>query len=305
MADPVPAVAAQRLRKSYGNVLAVADIDMTVSPGEVFGLLGPNGAGKTTLVKILVGLARADAGAAAIFGLPAGSLGAKRRLGFLPELFRFHDWMTATEFLEFHGRLAGLKRSEAAGRARLLLEKVGMAARADSRLAAFSKGMLQRMGIAQALMGRPDIVFLDEPTSALDPIGRRDVRDLIRELKTEGVTVFLNSHLLSEIETVCDRVAILNRGVVVAEGDLDSLLSARTLMVKVGSFDAERLRSAVEDFGLASAQNGELLFNLVSEDRIPEVVRRLVNAGIDVHRVTLRADSLEDLFVRVVEAVEK
>ncbi len=220
------AVETHHLRKTYGQKVAVADLTLSVGEGEVFGFLGPNGAGKSTVVKMLVGLVRPTSGEAQLLGRPLGDVEAKRRLGFLPEQFRFHEWLRAEEFLDFHGRLCGLGRAERQRRTAETLEFVGLAARAPDRLRTFSKGMLQRIGIAQALIGDPSLVILDEPTSALDPIGRRDVRDLIRRLKGMGKTVFLNSHLLSEIEMVCDRVAIIDRGRVVREGALAELLAA-------------------------------------------------------------------------------
>ena len=213
------AIRATGLHKSFGDNHAVRGIDLNVRRGEVFGFLGPNGAGKSTVVKIVLGLVKASAGDVTVLGNPAGSLAARRQIGFLPETFRFHEWMHASEFLEFHGRLAGLARETRRRRASEMLDLVGLAHRRRDRLATFSKGMLQRVGLAQALLANPPLVVLDEPTSALDPIGRRDVRDIIRDLRAAGTTVFLNSHLLSEVEQVCDRVAIINRGQIVAAGE--------------------------------------------------------------------------------------
>ncbi len=304
MADSVPAVSVANLTKTYGKVVAVADVDMKLDAGDVFGLLGPNGAGKTTLVKILVGLARADSGSAAVFGRQAGSLGAKRVSGYLPELFRFPDWMTATEFLDFHAKLAGSHRAHDK-KTSMLLERVGLSSRADSRLGTFSKGMLQRVGIAQALAGDPQIAFLDEPTSALDPIGRREVRDLIRELRNDGVTVFLNSHLLSEVEMVCDRVAILSKGRVVAQGKLEQLLGERVLTVRVGEFEQDKVRELLPGVDFHVRNEGRLVFNIADETMVPRVVRAIVNAGADVYHVSIESNSLEELFVEMVEATDK
>ena len=305
MANSVPAVAVSNLTKTYGKVVAVAEANMKIDAGEVFGLLGPNGAGKTTLVKILVGLARADSGSAAVFGQPAGSVGAKRAAGYLPELFRFPDWMTATEFLEFHAKLARGRRAASSEKTSTLLERVGLASRADSRLGTFSKGMLQRIGIAQAMAGDPKIAFLDEPTSALDPIGRREVRDLIRELRNEGVTVFLNSHLLSEVEMVCDRVAILSKGRVVAQGKLERLLGDRVLTVRVGEFDHTKVRELLPRVDFDIRDGGRLVFNIPDEDVVPRIVRAIVNSGADIYHVSIEANSLEDLFVEMVEATDR
>jgi len=210
------ALAVKGLAKRYGSVEALRGVDLEVGEGELFGLLGPNGAGKSTLVKIAVGLVRASGGTAEVAGARAGSRAARASLGYLAELFRFPGWYTADEVLELHQRLAG-SRGGAAERTRLL-ELVALTDAAKRRVDGMSKGMQQRLGVAQALVGEPRILLLDEPTSALDPVGRRTVRLLLEELRSRGVSVLLNSHLLSEIELVCDRVAILLAGEVVAAG---------------------------------------------------------------------------------------
>src|SRR3989442_2845 len=210
------ALAVRGLVKRYGAVEALGGVDLEVREGELVGLLGPNGAGKSTLVKIAVGLVRPTAGQAELAGAAAGSLAARRALGYLPELFRFPGWYTADEVLLLHQRLAG--SDGGADERRRLLELVALADARDRRVEAMSKGMQQRLGIAQALVGEPRVLLLDEPTSALDPVGRRTVRLLLEELRGRGVAVLLNSHLLSEIELVCDRVVILLGGKVVAAG---------------------------------------------------------------------------------------
>ena len=207
----VPAIATSSLRKDFGTRVALHDLTLAVQPGEVFGFLGPNGAGKTTAMKILLGLVRPTGGEALVFGRSPAEPAARRRVGYLPEHFRFQEWATGAELLDFHGRLAGLGGSELAGRIPELLERVGLAGRGGERVRRYSKGMTQRLGLALALLARPDLVLLDEPTSALDPVGRREVRELVRELAAGGVTVFLNSHLLTEVEAVCDRVAIVTQ----------------------------------------------------------------------------------------------
>src|SRR5687767_3776725 len=219
------AVETHALRKAYGRRIAVDNLSLAVPEGEVFGFLGPNGAGKSTTVKMLVGLVRPSGGEGKLFGKPLGDKQARRWLGFLPEQFRFHEWLRAEEFLDFHASLYGIPKRERPARIAEALTLVGLEARAHDALRTFSKGMLQRIGIGQALIADPKLVILDEPTSALDPIGRRDVRDVIRTLRTRGVAVFLNSHLLSEVEMVCDRVAIIDRGRVVRQGSLAELVS--------------------------------------------------------------------------------
>ena len=217
----------QGLTKRYGEVAALTDLTMDVPRGEVFGFLGPNGAGKTTSVKLLLGLARPTSGQAWVLGAPLGDQSTRRHIGYLPELFRYQGWLRAREVLALHCELAQLPRSSWGAEIDDALRTVGLLDRADDRVANFSKGMQQRLGLGVALLGRPHMVFLDEPTSALDPVGRRDVREIIRKLKARETTVFLNSHLLTEVEQVCDRVAIVDHGSVVATGPLDDLLSSK------------------------------------------------------------------------------
>jgi ABC-2 type transport system ATP-binding protein len=211
------------LRKQYGALTAVDGINLSVDAGEVFGFLGPNGAGKTTTVKMLLGLVAPSAGEARVLGCRPGDPAAMRRIGFLPEHFRFPPWLTAYNFLDTHGQLYGMSAAERRKRIPGLLERVGLGGRARSRLGEFSKGMQQRVGLAQALLNEPALIFLDEPTSGLDPVGRYEVREIIRELRQRGVTVFLNSHFLSEVEVTCDRVAIVKRGRLVRVGSLEEL----------------------------------------------------------------------------------
>jgi ABC-2 type transport system ATP-binding protein len=245
------AIETHGLGKSYRGSLfkrpftAVEALDLSVPRGQVFGFLGPNGAGKTTTIMMLLGNVRPSRGRGWVLGQPIGNVEARRQLGFLPEKFQFHDFLQADEFLDLHGKLCGMppkRRRERIGEA---LELVGLAERRRSRLSQFSKGMQQRIGLAQALLHEPDLVILDEPTSALDPIGRRQVRDIIVHLKARGATVFLNSHLLSEIEMTCDQVAVLNRGRLIRQGTLDELLApASVVELQVEGGDAN-LRPAL------------------------------------------------------------
>src|SRR5262245_29617312 len=230
------------LRKEFGDKAAVADLTLTVRQGEVFGFLGPNGAGKTTSVKMLLGLARPTAGTAEVLGAPAGNVTARSQVGFLPEHFRFHEWLTGTELLTFHGRLYGLRPPRLAERVSSLLARVDLLDAASRRLSAYSKGMLQRIGLAQALLNEPDLVFLDEPTSGLDPLGRLLVRDVIDELRERGTTVFLNSHLLSEVEVTCDRVAFVREGCVVREVALGQRVGRLEVELKLAPLTPEVLR---------------------------------------------------------------
>ena len=299
MSQPA-AISISGVSKRYDETLAVNDVSLTVAHGEVFGFLGPNGAGKSTIVKMILGLTYPTAGEIEVLGQPAGSLAARAQVGYLPETFRFHEWLTASELLHFHARLARVPAAGRAERINELLALVGLKGRAGDRLSTFSKGMMQRVGLAQALVGNPRLVILDEPTSALDPIGRRDVRDRIRELGEEGVTVFLNSHLLSEVEQVCDRVAIIDHGVVVAEGKLDDLLSAQEVEIRAGPGAEAAVRQALGGADV-HARNGQLRVRVADDEQTAMLVRRIVEAGVPVYDVQQVGDSLEDLFVRVAE----
>jgi ABC-2 type transport system ATP-binding protein len=205
----------EQLQKVYGDNIAVRGLDLQVMGGEIFGFLGPNGAGKTTSIKMLLGLVKPSGGNAKLLGKPIGDHDTRSKVGFLPEHFRFQEWLTAGEFMELHGKLCGLKGSELTKRSESLLERVRLGEHKTHQLRTFSKGMLQRIGLAQALINHPRLVFLDEPTSGLDPVGRILVRDLIDELRNEGTAVFLNSHLLSEVEITCDRVGFIKHGEVI------------------------------------------------------------------------------------------
>jgi ABC-2 type transport system ATP-binding protein len=302
VSDSTPAIETTQLRKVFGAKVAVDSLTLTVGRGEVFGFLGPNGAGKTTAVKMLTGLVRPSAGSARILGRPVGDIAVRRQVGFLPELFRFHDWLRADEFLDWHGQLYGMPGAERAKRIPRVLEMVGLASEAGHRLRTFSKGMQQRVGIAQALINDPTIVFLDEPTSALDPIGRRDVRDLIKRLRAEGVTVFLNSHLLSEIELVCDRVAIIDHGRVVRQGSLSELLASQMeVELRIDNL-TDAVLAALRSTCVGMAVEGQVVVAaLADEAAIPRVAAAVVGAGGELYELSLRRRSLEDLFVRVIE----
>jgi ABC-2 type transport system ATP-binding protein len=268
----------RQLGKRYGATVALAGVDLSVEPGELVGLLGPNGAGKSTLVKIACGLVRPTGGTASVAGEPAGSAAARATLGYLAELFRFPGWLRGEELLELHQRLAG-SGGGAAERAELL-ELVGLGEAAGVRIEAMSKGMQQRLGIAQALVGSPSLLMLDEPTSALDPVGRRIVRDLLVELKRRGVSVLLNSHLLSEVERVCDRVAILVAGRIVARGSPAELARARGVEVDV--------------------DGGTRSFPEAGREQVPDIVAGLVAAGERVYGVRVLSSTLEDTYLEAV-----
>jgi ABC-2 type transport system ATP-binding protein len=264
--------------------------------------LGPNGAGKTTTVKILLGLVRPSRGEARIFGEPAGHPEARRRIGYLPENFRFHDWLSGSALLDFHARLARLPLAERRARIPKVLETVGLAGRGQDRIRSYSKGMTQRIGLAQALIHSPDLVLLDEPTSALDPVGRREVRDLIRSLKDRGTTVFLNSHLLSEVEMVCDRIAIVDRGRVVRSGALAELMAGmpelRVTLDRIDACALELLRGHGE---VLSVRDATVTLGVNDPEIAPEVASALITAGYRLYGLVPSHQSLEDVFLSLVE----
>ncbi len=289
-----PAIATTGLTKQYGRIAALAGLDMVVPRGTLFGFLGPNGAGKTTAVKLLLGLSRPTAGTASVLGATAGDRVARSRIGYLPELFRYQGWLTAREVLGLHCELAGIPRSRRAAEIDTALRTVGLTERGGSRVGTFSKGMQQRLGLGVALLGSPDLILLDEPTSALDPVGRHDVRDILRSLRERGVTVFLNSHLLSEVEQVCDRVAVVDHGRVVAMGTLDELLGGDTVRVRVVGLEQ---RDGLDRFGQIDDEGEWLVVRGIVADRVPELVAELVKLGGRVYAVEPRHESLEDRFL--------
>ena len=302
---PAPAIETVGLRKVYGRKVAVDDLSLTVRPGEVFGFLGPNGAGKTTTVKILTGLVRPTAGLARVFGRPADHPDTRRRIGYLPEHFRFHDWLTGNALLDFHGRLVGLSPAERRERIPVVLERVGLAGRGGDRIRSYSKGMTQRIGLAQALLGGPELVLLDEPTSALDPIGRREVRDLIRSLRADGLTVFLNSHLLGEIELICDRVAIVDRGRVVRSGRLADLIDeAPRVRLTLDRVDRALLAALGRHGDVLHVERADVILGVPDLDAVPRLAETVVRAGYRLFGMVPLQRSLEDVFVSLVEGGE-
>jgi len=325
-----PAIDTRHLCKVFGNKTAVEDLTLTVGRGEVFGFLGPNGAGKTTSVKMLLDLIRPTSGEGYLFGKPIGDTTVRQRIGYLPEHFRFHDWLSGNEFLKLHSDLYGMPRQKSAkqisSRIDELLEMVELSEHASNRLRTYSKGMLQRIGLAQALLNDPDLVILDEPTSGLDPVGRRLVRDIIRQLSEKDTTVFLNSHLLSEVEITCHRVAFIKHGRIIQTSQLNTLIE-RELSVRIRtrglngeivagleiwsknirvdatgtSMEKRQDLEQLDHSGGKQIRGGELLqLTLSKEEDIPEVTRYLVEHGVDIFEVDPLNISLEDLFIQIV-----
>ena len=289
------------------RVAALGGVSIDVQQGEIFGLLGPNGAGKTTLIKVLLGIVKKTSGEASLFGMPTGNRAARQRIGYLPEHHRLPRHLTGNTALEYYGGLSGLSPREVRARRDGLLTRVGLAKWGSSAVRKYSKGMQQRLGLAQALLHDPDLLILDEPTDGVDPVGRADMRDVLRELKTEGKTVFLNSHLLQEIELICDRVAILDRGKVLREGTIADLTSEtlnETVFEIVASEGA--CRSAlprVSFHEIKSLGDGRLRFTLEKPDQalIDECVDGLRGAGISIESLSRRRCTLEEAFLKTIE----
>ena len=311
-----PALSVSSLSKTYrtgflrrSGVQALDGVSLTVEEGAIFGLLGPNGAGKTTLVKTLLGLVHPTGGTARLFGPPAGTPAARQRIGFVPENHRFPGFFTATETLHAYGRLADVPRAARAERIPALLDRLDLDGRGDSKVKTFSKGMLQRLGLAQALLNEPDLLFLDEPTGGVDPVGRRAIRDIVVELRDEGKTIFLNSHLLSEVEKVCSQIAILRDGSLVRQGRVETLTAVERVYDLVATPLPEALREA-PDLPLSPAPSGSApapdlaQYRVRAEDRatLNAVLDRLRGADVQIESITPLRQSLEDYFIDVVDS---
>jgi len=296
---PEYAIETAALRREFGRNVAVAGLSLAVPRGEVFGFLGPNGAGKTTSLKLLLGLVAPTSGSGTVLGAPLGTTEVRKRVGFLPEHFRFHDCLNARELLHFHGRLLGLPKRGLDTHIESLLLRVGLEDAAHRPLRTYSKGMTQRAGLAQAIMGSPELVFLDEPTSGLDPLGRLLVRDVIEELRANGASVFLNSHLLGEVEATCDRVAFVKNGLVLHELELDNATGTLDVELRVGQVD-DALLEGLAAFGTGVTRDETLVrMHANSESMLPELARWLIGRGVALYELRCRRKSLEEWFVEV------
>jgi ABC-2 type transport system ATP-binding protein len=301
------------LRKEFGTKTAVEDLSLAVRRGEVFGFLGPNGAGKTTSIKMLLGLVEPTSGSGRVLGAPLGDRRTRARLGFLPEHFRFQEWLTGRELLHLHGRLLGLRPGDGRARAEALLARVDLQDAAGRPIRTYSKGMMQRVGLGQALLGDPEIVFLDEPTSGLDPLGRLMVRDIIHELRDRGTTVFLNSHLLGEVEATCTRVAFVKEGRTIQEMRVGDSEGGLEVEIRAGCVAGEA-REAVGDLARvledgdesrdhsvesSGASRSTLRLSVTDEERIPAIARALVERGVPLYEIRVARKSLEARFLEV------
>lgn len=289
------------LGKTFGSKVAVRALTLEVFRGEVFGFLGPNGAGKSTSIKMMLGLIAPTRGQALVLGSPAGEVSVRRKIGFLPEHFRFYEWLTAEELLRVHGRLYGMSKAKLGQSIAGLLNEVGLWAHRDKRVRDFSKGMMQRLGLAQALLNEPELIFLDEPTSGLDPAGRKTVRDIIKVQRDRGATVFLNSHLLGEVEATCDRVGFIKDGEVVETRRLGALIEGEvTVSIRARNLGPETLAELAQRASSLQTSGDRVIFYIPSTDTLPDIIRFLVGRNVDIFEITPQRLSLEDLFLRIV-----
>lgn len=301
----MPVIHTENLTKHYGPIEALRGVSLTVERGEIFGLLGQNGAGKTTLVKILLGITRLTDGAADLLGEPAGTARARRRVGYLPEDHRFPDYHSGASLLDFYGALLEVPASERRKRIPEILELVGLKNRMNSKIRTYSKGMKQRLGIAQALMHNPEVIFLDEPTDGVDPVGRRHIREMLLRLKDEGKTIFINSHLLGEVELISDRVVILHGGEVIREGNTSELTRQRGLFLVGLAAGQPFPHEDVAKAGYAVKSRGELWEVALTEGQtIDPVVDLLRSRGLSLRHLEEKRQTLEDIFLETVAAAE-
>jgi len=301
MTSNSPAIETHGLSKTFGEKVAVKDLTLTVERGEVFGFLGPNGAGKTTSVKMLLALIAPSEGYGSLLGMRLDDPDIRSRVGFLPEHFRFHDWLTGYEFLSLHADLYHISRDIAKRRISALLDLVGLTDHSGKKIREYSKGMLQRVGLAQAMLNEPDLIFLDEPTSGLDPVGRRLVRDIITDLRNKGTAIFLNSHLLSEVEITCDRVAFIKQGEVIRISKLKTLIAGElSVEIRARNLRAETLQGLSRWSRNVRADGEHLSLTLDREADLPLINRFLVEQGTDIYSFRPNHVSLEDLFIQVV-----
>lgn len=295
-------VEAQNIYKSYGSTLACEDICLSLTSGQVFGLLGPNGAGKSTLVKILLGLVRPDTGTALINGYQARAARGRKSAGYLPELFRLYEWLTGYEWLRFNARVYGIPAREERSAIYRVLEMIGLMGREQDRIQGYSKGMQQRLALGAAIIHRPALVFLDEPTSALDPVGRIEVRDIISKLKADGTTIFLNSHLLSEVEMTCTHLGFIRGGQLIASGAREEFMqTSRQLRLELGRMDSDLL-ARYEDRGIVLERDAAgITLQVQNRDDVAFIIRELVEHGVPIFRADTLSIGLEEVFLEMMK----
>jgi ABC-2 type transport system ATP-binding protein len=301
----VSVIRTENLIKHYGRIEALRGVSLTVERGQIFGLLGQNGAGKTTLVKILLGITRLTDGSARLLDEPAGAVRVRRRIGYLPEDHHFPDYHSGASLLDFYGALLEVPRTERRKRIPEVLELVGLKGRMNYKIRTYSKGMKQRLGIAQAIFHNPEVVFLDEPTDGVDPVGRREIRAIMQQLKEKGKTIFLNSHLLGEVELICDHVAILQKGELIRAGTVADLTHLQNLFILGLASGQAFPREDVQKQGYTVNPSGEMWeIRLRDGQSIDPVIDLLRSRGLSLRHLVEKRQTLEDLFVQTVEAAE-
>ncbi|MBV7274470.1 ABC transporter ATP-binding protein [Clostridium sp. PL3] len=292
----------ENLSKIYDNNKGCRDINISVDQGEIYGFLGPNGAGKSTFIKTIVGLLFPTSGTAKVLGKPIGDLEARKKIGYLPELFKYQEWMTGLDLLSFHSSLYKLDKKASSIKIDEVLEIVNLKGAETSKIGTYSKGMQQRIGIASALLCDPELLFLDEPTSALDPIGRKEVRDIMLQLKSMRKTVFLNSHLLSEVEMICDSAAIISKGIIIRQGKMNDLLEGNTVLdIHVEDVNNEILNKLEKFDENLIFDRKNIKMHVKENSEIHEVASIIVSGGGKLYGLTPHRNSLEELFIKLVE----
>jgi len=292
----------EKLTKIYGKKTGCHEVTLSVNSGEIFGFLGPNGAGKSTFTKLLVGLIFPTSGKAQILGKPLGDIGIRSKIGYLPENFRYQDWMTGADLLSFHASLYKMSGWQKTQRIDAVLELVRLKGQENYKIGTYSKGMQQRLGFASALLPDPELLFLDEPTSALDPIGRKEVRDIMLDLRDLGKTVFLNSHLLNEIEMICDSLVFINKGVILKQGRLEDILGSKVSLTICAENLNEFIKSQIIEFDKNAVIKGNRIqMNTGSKDNIANIARMIVSNGGNLLELTPQKENLENIFISLIE----
>lgn len=292
----------ENLTKYYGNKIGCRDITISVGEGEIFGFLGPNGAGKSTFIKILVGLLFPTSGRAFVLGKPVGDVDVRKKIGYLPENFKYQDWMTGEDLLSFHASLYKLNKKNAVSKMEEVLDIVKLKGHERYRVGTYSKGMQQRIGLACALLPDPDLLFLDEPTSALDPVGRKEVRDIMTRLRSMGKTILLNSHLLSEVEAVCDTAAIIKKGSVIKYGKMDDILESKLILeIHAEDLNGEVLNKLREFDSSLTYLNNWLQMEIEDRTAIHHIASIIVNGGGKLFELSPKRVSLENVFINLIE----
>ncbi len=291
-----------KLTKVYQNKTGCSEVSLSVGKGEIFGFLGPNGAGKSTFTKLLVGLLFPTSGEARILGKPPGDVAVRAKLGYLPENFRYQEWMTGADLLSFHASLYKMAGKQKSNRIAEVLELVKLKGQENYKIGTYSKGMHQRLGIASALLPDPELLFFDEPTSALDPIGRKEVRDIILDLKSSGKTVFLNSHLLNEVEILCDSLAFINKGTILKQGPIDSILGSKVTVTVCADNLNRFIRGALKEFDKNAVFMGnKIQMNISSKEDSAKVARLIIENGGTLYELTPQNESLENIFIKLID----